>query len=124
MARVVDSSVLIGMERRGLDLEAIASIVPEDEELALAAVTVAEMLPGVYRADSLIRQVRRESFLEAVLQAIPVVPFDLLSQGQSIGVHDAQIAATAITLGFGILTENVKDFVRISGLDVAVPHWP
>jgi tRNA(fMet)-specific endonuclease VapC len=136
LAKVIDSSVLIGMERRGLGLEALPEIMPEGEGVALAAVTVSELLLGIYRADSAARRLRREGFLDAALEAIPVLAFDLraartygrvwselMAQGQPIGIHDAQIAATALTYGYGVLTDNPKDFERVPGLSVSPPRW-
>ena len=74
--------------------------------------------------------------MEALLSAIPVLPFDLAvarthaavaaelaRQGSVVGAHDLIIAATAITHGFGVLTGNVVDFSRVPGLDVAEPAW-
>lgn len=136
MATLIDSTIPIGLERRGLSLVELSRIVPEDEEIALAAVTVSELLLGVFRADSAPRRLRRESFLDALLDAIPVLPFDLrvartyarvwselLAQGQPIGIHDAQIAATALTHGYGVLTDNAREFGRVPGLSVTVPRW-
>jgi predicted nucleic acid-binding protein len=137
MATLIDSSVLIGLERRGLGLVALPQIMAEGEELALAAVTVSELLLGVYRADAPARRLRRESFLDALLETIPVLAFDLrvartygrvwselLAQGRPIGVHDAQIAATALTHGFSVLTDNVRDFQKVPGLSTTAPRWP
>ncbi|MBI4491474.1 MAG: PIN domain-containing protein [Chloroflexi bacterium] len=137
MAKIVDSSVLITLERRNLGLSHLRpSLEKGDEKIALAAVTVSELLLGVYRADSAARRLRRESFLDTILEAVPVLPFDLpvartygriwselAAQGQLIGIHDAQIAATALTHGWGVLTENTRDFQRVPGLSVAAPTW-
>lgn len=137
MAKVVDSSVLIGMERRGLGVEALPHLMPRTENVALAAVTVSELLLGVHRADTVARRTRREAFLDALLEVFPVLPFDLpvaheygrlwaelASAGQMIGIHDAQIAATALACRYGVLTENTGEFERVAGLDVASPNWP
>lgn len=74
--------------------------------------------------------------MEALLSAIPVLPFDLAAarthaaiaaelarQGCTIGAHDLIIAATAITHGFGVITGSVGDFSRVPGLDAAQPAW-
>lgn len=102
----------------------------------MAAVTVSELLLGVFRAGSAPRRLRRESFLDALLEVIPVLPFDLrvartygriwselLAEGQPIGIHDAQIAATALTHGYSVLTDNARELARVPGLSVAVPRW-
>lgn len=126
MGRVIDTAVFVTMERRGLGLAALRDTIPEEEEIALAAVTVSEMLAGVYRASDPIRRRAREIFLDAILDAVAVLPFDLrvartygrlwadlTTSGQFPGVHDAQIAATALTHGYDVLTENPSDFERV-----------
>jgi tRNA(fMet)-specific endonuclease VapC len=127
MAVVIDSSVLIALERQPkAPLPAVA-----DEPSAIAAVTASELLHGVHRAESARRRERRERFVEAVLDAVRVLPFDLnvarlharlwsdLSrEGQLIGAHDLQIAATALFHGMPLLTANVREFRRVGGLDV------
>lgn len=130
MGLVVDSSVLIGLERRKLPLSALADLVPSDP-LALAAMVAAELLAGVARADTDERRMRRRLFVEAVLDALPVIPFDLaaarayaelwqqLAQaGLSIGTHDLVIGTTALAHGYGVLTFNRREFDRIPGLTV------
>ena len=41
-----------------------------------------------------------------------------------IGPHDAQIAATGLAYGYGVLTDNTKHFERVPGLVVMAPRWP
>ena len=135
MGQLIDSSVLIQMERRGLGLEALIADQP-DEATALAAITVSEILAGVYRADSPERRLRRQEFLETLLEEITVEPFDveaartyaqlwakLTSTGQRIGAHDLMIAATALALGYTVLTGKLRDFQRVPGLTVQQPGW-
>jgi tRNA(fMet)-specific endonuclease VapC len=135
MARLIDASVLIGMQRRGLTMDALGSLADPREEGAIAAVTVSELVRRVLRTEPGPRRRRRESFLDAVLDAIPVVPFDLRAalaygrlledlRGHEIGAHDAQIASTALAHGYGVLTGNARHFERVPGLDVLQPRWP
>jgi predicted nucleic acid-binding protein len=49
---------------------------------------------------------------------------ELATRGQFPGMHDAQIAATALTHGYEVLTENPSDFKRVEGLSDATPRWP
>ena len=51
MAQVIDTSVVIGMERHGHTLQDLAALSP-DEPIALASITASELLVGVYRADT------------------------------------------------------------------------
>ncbi len=137
MARLIDTSVLVTMQRRGLRLSHLVAALPDPaEEIALPAFTVSELLVGIHRAPVGPNKQRMEAFLEALLEVIPVLPFglrearahgllwaQLLSQGQVIGAIDALIAATALAQGYGVLTENTEHFRRIPGLAVAAPRW-
>ena len=49
-----------------------------DEEVGIATITASELLHGVHRATPEHR-VRREAFVEAVLDAFPPLPFNLLA---------------------------------------------
>jgi tRNA(fMet)-specific endonuclease VapC len=135
MAQLVDSSILIALERCGLPLSALAAVV-SDEPLAIASITVSELLFGIYRADSRERRLRREAFIERVLDAVPVLPLDLAAarihaeisagltaDGRLIGAHDLIIAATALANGYAVLTDNVREFQRVAGLVVRRPNW-
>ena len=131
MARLIDSSVFIAMERQGRAPQDLA-IAWADEPVALAAVTASELLVGVHRADSRARRLTREDFVEGIIQLFPVLPFDLrvarihaeiwaklTSTGSTIGSVDMIIASTALAYGYSILTNNVREFHRLPGLDLA-----
>ena len=133
MALLMDTSVLVDMERRGGRLGTLTTSVPE-EELYLCAIVAAELLSGVERADHPARRANRLRFVEGLLGALPVLPFDLLAarshavlsaevhrRGALMGAHDLMIGATALSRGMGVLTANVGDFVRIPGLRVVRP---
>ncbi len=136
MAQLVDSSVFIGLERSGRAPSTFAALSPT-EPMAIASVTASELLTGIYRANTVDRRTRRENFVEAVLAAIPVLPFDLhvarvharlwaqlAAVGQLIGDYDLIIAATALTHGYDLVTDNLRHFERVSGLTVRRPTWP
>jgi predicted nucleic acid-binding protein len=76
MAFLIDSSVSIGLERRGLPPESVIAALP-DEVLAISAVTASELLIGVHRADTPARRLQRESYVETVLAVFSLVRFDL-----------------------------------------------
>ena len=103
----------------------------DDEPVAIAAITAAELLHGVHRAGSPGQRQRREAFVEHLLAALPVLPFDLVTarihaslsaqlatHGRSIGAHDLLIGATAIAAGYRVATHDIRSFSRISGLKV------
>lgn len=135
MAQLIDSSIFIALERRGERFGALVEVAP-DEPVGLASITASELLAGVHRADSLERRLRREAFVEAILEVVPVLPFDLrvartyaelwahlAGTGQMIGAHDLLIAATAVTYDYAVLTQNLRDFQRVPTLVVRQPYW-
>lgn len=132
MGLLIDTSVFIAYERarRGLDdlLDSLG-----DEPVALASITASELLHGVERAEGAVRRAARQGWVEAVLAALPIYAFDLettrfhariwadlAASGRSIGAHDLLIAATARRHGYGVLTGNAREFVRVDGLPVKV----
>jgi tRNA(fMet)-specific endonuclease VapC len=130
MAQLVDTSVFVQLERERITPRDIAGFMPS-EPIALAAITASELLSGVHAANTRERRVRREAFVEFILATVPVVPFDLQvarthallaadlrASGRTIGAHDLQIAATAVSYGWGVVTTNVRDFVLVSGLKI------
>jgi len=136
MAVLIDSSVFIAAERRSLRPADLVLLAP-DEPVALAAVSASELLFGVERANTPERRLRRERFVEALFAAIPIFSFGLAearvharvwaplaASGQIIGAHDLLIAATAVAHGYDVLTDNVREFRRVSGLVVRQPVWP
>ena len=135
MGVLIDASVLIAVERRGLPSEETMALM-RSERAALASITASELLIGVHRADSPARRLRREAFVETVLTALPVLPFDLpvarvyaqlwiqlAGAGRPIGAHDLLIAATAVAHGYTVLTANLREFQRVPGLEVREPRW-
>lgn len=128
MGTLIDSSVLVAAERGLLDFERVLRD-SGDEAVALAAITASELLHGVHRLKSGVRQARAERFVEDVLSRLPVVPFDLAAarvharlgaelraKGAQVGAHDLIIAATAVTIDFAVATRDVRSFPRIVGL--------
>lgn len=132
MGTLIDSSVLIAAERRTLDLD--AAIEADGEEgVAIAAITASELLHGVERATNPAQRQRRAAFVETLLAALPILPFDLVtarihaslwatlaSKGKSVGPHDLLIGATAIAAGYRVVTRDRRGFERIPGLEVVV----
>jgi tRNA(fMet)-specific endonuclease VapC len=137
---LLDTTVFIDLERAVRRLppaNAMAEVgarleeqLGPDEEVGIAAITAAELLHGVHRANPEYRA-RREAFVEAALAAFPPLPFGLLAArtharlwaelsaaGQDVGAHDRLVAATAITAGWRVGTANLRHFDRITGLDI------
>ena len=57
-------------------------------------------------------------FDEADAQAAAAIRAALKSKGQSIGAYDALIAGTGVARGLIVVTSNVGEFGRVSGLQV------
>jgi len=128
MGIILDTSVLIAAERHDT---ALAPLVRdrESEPFGLSVITISELLHGVYRATSERARLKREAFVESVIAAFPVYPFDLtssriyariwaglLKKGIRVGAHDLIIASTAIALGFSVATFDVRDYQKIPEL--------
>jgi tRNA(fMet)-specific endonuclease VapC len=122
--RLIDTSVLIEIERGALPVERFA-----DRNSAISVITVSELLHGVHRADGEARRVRRGAVVERLLGAIEQIPItsevarihagiwaDLQGAGALIDAHDLWIAATALAHGLELATVNVRHFERIPGL--------
>jgi predicted nucleic acid-binding protein len=129
---LIDSSVLIAVERRALDLDSALGAHAE-EPVGIASITASELLHGVHRATTTAHRQRREVFVERLLAVLPVFPFDLVTarihaplwaslaaRGTSVGSHDLLIGATAIALGYRVATRDRRSFGKIPGLEVLV----
>ncbi len=130
MGVIFDTSVLVTIERGSLNIENFIKG-REDEPFGISAITVSELLHGVHRADSEKRRLKREAYVEKIIETFPIYPFDLSAarfyariwanlakKGISIGSHDLMIASTAISLGFSVVTSDMRDYGKIKGLKV------
>ena len=70
---LLDTTFLVDAHRRDKQLDAAMA---DDDDVAIAAVTAAELLVGVELSTGTSRSRRRE-FLEAVIATVPVVSYDL-----------------------------------------------
>ena len=106
-------------------------MIDDDDDVAVAAVTVAELLVGVSLAEGKPRRAR-ESFVESVLEAVPVLAYDLRvarahaelltavrRAGRPPGAHDLIIAATAAASGRVVITADATAFRDLPGVQVA-----
>src|SRR6185436_1949631 len=119
MARLIDTSAIVDLERRKLPLSALAAQLG-GEPIGIASITAFELLVGYYRAAATRQRQQRLEFGECILSQFPVLSFDLdmarthariatdlASTGLLIGSHDLLIAATALTRGYVVVTHNV-----------------
>ena len=95
------------------------------DELRLSVIVLAEREFGVIKGGSAAQRRKLQS-LEQLLTVEPFTREDarryatirhqLESRGQGIGPFDTLIAAQALRLGATIITRNVREFGRVSGL--------
>ena len=117
MARrlILDTGVLIASER---DRSTLSKIITEDDDLVIAAITVAELRTRIELAGPA-QRADRSDFLIRVLETLPVEPYDVTTaeahgrllahvhrSGKQRGAHGLIIAATALTSRRTILTHD------------------
>jgi predicted nucleic acid-binding protein len=131
---MLDSTAAVAAERQGKNarqlLETVA-LETGDEEVAISVVTVLELAHGIARADTTERRDRRQRFLDELLGGVPIQPatvpialhagqIDGRSQARGIRIplSDLRIGTSALELGYGVGTANVRHFEQIPGLKV------
>jgi predicted nucleic acid-binding protein len=75
---ILDSTVVILAERRGESAEAFLRRAIQstfDQEVALSAVGLTELVHGIYRADSPERLTRRKRFLDDLCAGMNIYPY-------------------------------------------------
>lgn len=105
----------------------------DDDDAAIATITVAELLVGVELADPA-RRSARSSFVEEVVDSIPTEGYGLevaraharllahaRRSGRARGAHDLIIAATALARGRSVVTPDAAGFVDLPGVNVRAP---
>lgn len=131
MGLILDTSALVALERGGRPLT--AALARLEDEPALPAIVLAELLAGVRLATSRRRAAQRRGKIDALVAPTPVVDFDaeiaerwaelfviLERTGTCIPANDLAVAASALHLGFGVLVgpADEQHFRRVPGLRV------
>ncbi|KAB2860239.1 MAG: type II toxin-antitoxin system VapC family toxin [Bauldia sp.] len=124
---ILDTTVLIAAERAA---SAVDEALGDEDDVAVAAVTAAELLVGVELAEGRRRESRR-AFVEAVLSVVPIEPYDLevarahsgllahaRRSGRARGAHDLIIAATAMARARTVVTADAAGFRDLPGVGV------
>lgn len=127
---LLDTTFLIDAERDARELD---QALDDEDDVATAAITVAELLVGVDLAAQSRREQRR-LFVEDVVNSLPVIPYDLAvakehalllaevkRAGRPRGAHDLVIAATARATRRVVVTADVSAFQDLPGVEVR-PH--
>jgi tRNA(fMet)-specific endonuclease VapC len=131
---ILDTSTLVSAERRGHSVSEILEQVRDvlgEGVVGLSAVTIVELTHGIQRAKIEAQRQRRQTFVLDLRAAIPVHPLTdeiaeragLISgreadRGVTFPFADLLIGATALYLGFEVVSENVRHFQMIPGLEV------
>jgi tRNA(fMet)-specific endonuclease VapC len=119
---------LVDAERGGDSLE---QVVDDGDDVAVAAITVAELRVGVQLAKGHRRE-KRERFVAAVLDAVSIEPYDLdvaeahadllahvRRAGTPRGAHDLIIAATARAQERQVVSSDNGAFTELPGVSLA-----
>ena len=127
---ILDTNVLIAYERGTMDRSSL-----DEDELAIASVTVAEYRVGIELADTTDRAAARARALASITSAVDVLDYTqataahhgrLLAHvrrsGTPRGAHDLIIAAHAAQTGRTILSRDARvRFGSLPGVDAAEP---
>lgn len=113
--------------RRGLDAG-----IADDDDVAIAAVTAAELLVGIQLAGARNRA-RRTAFVEEALATLTIEDYTLTTarahshllaevrrSGRPRGAHDLIIAATSISSERIVLTADARGFEGLPGVEVRI----
>jgi tRNA(fMet)-specific endonuclease VapC len=117
------------MRRESQTLEAKVQSVPLQQQV-MSAVTFAELSYGI-QASGAAKRKQNQATLDSLALHLAVldwpqdaakyyaeIRFDLKRRGAQLGAADLMIAAHARSLGAIVVTNNVKDFGRVKGLEV------
>ena len=124
---LLDTTFLVAVDRGGPSLDAA---IGDDDDVAIAAVTVAELRVGALLADDRHRAARA-AYVDEVVDAVPVLAYDLTvaeahalllaavrAQGRPRGAHDLIIAATAAAFGLTVVSADASAFESLPGVEV------
>lgn len=122
---LLDTTFLVDAERGN---EALDELIADDDDVAIAAITVAELTVGVRLASARERP-RRQSYVEELVTSIPVLPYDEIvalehanllvavrRAGRPRGAHDLIIAATALSAGRTVVSADRRAFDGLPGV--------
>lgn len=127
---LLDTTFLIDAERSS---DALDRLIGDEDDVAIAAVTIAELMVGV-RLAAARQRAGRQSYVDEILRSLPVIPYDeavaahhadlLLAvrrAGRPRGAHDLIIAATALAYGRTVVSADRRAFEELPGV-IAIDH--
>lgn len=131
MSYMLDTNMCIYIIKRHPEavLKKIVTIPPE--EVCISSITLAELMYGVHKSQ---HQKKNKVALSNFLLPLEIMPFDeqvtdyygrirsyLEKNGTVIGPLDMMIAAHAQCLGVTLVTNNIKEFIRVP--DLTIEDW-
>ncbi len=103
----------------------------DPEDVCISSITYAELEHGVEKSASvernrvalslLLSNIERKDFDVKAADEYGKIRADLEKKGTPIGPLDMMIAGHAKSLGLAVVTNNVKEFSRVNGIEVA--NW-
>jgi predicted nucleic acid-binding protein len=100
-------------------------------EIAISAVTLAELVHGVVRANTPQIKDARRAFIDELKKHVPVHPItdstaeiagqlsgEQAAKGITLPADDLLIGASAVEQGYAVATLNIRHFQKIPGLQV------
>ncbi|MBL8957106.1 MAG: PIN domain-containing protein [Myxococcaceae bacterium] len=121
---LLDTNTCIFLGRRTYPQLAHELRARSPEDFGISAVTVAELVYGrasgasTKAVDLVMSNLRVLPFDEAAAHATGEVRANLERRNLLIGPYDLQIAGHALSLGFTLVTNNLREFSRVRGLKV------
>jgi tRNA(fMet)-specific endonuclease VapC len=125
---ILDTTVLVDAERGS---DSLGEAIDDGDDVAVAAITIAELRVGVQLAEGGRRE-KRERFVAAVLGAVSIEAYDLnvaeahaallahvRRTGAPRGAHDLIIAATARARERQVVSSDRGGFVELPGVSLA-----
>jgi len=131
MLCLLDTDTCIGVlrQRPGM-VQRLSQVAPTD--CAVSMVTVYELFCGLAKAQDPAKEKQKVERFVAVIIELPLdragaeaaanIRGELERQGTIIGPYDLLIAGQAIASGLTLVTNNVREFQRVSGLKLE--SWP
>jgi len=124
---LLDTTFLIDADRTGEDLD---DVIEDEDDVAIAAVTVAELRIGALLSRGR-RRAARTAFVDDVIASVPVVDYgidvaeeharllvEVRRRGRPRGAHDIIIAATAKATQRTVVTADAGAFRDLPGVEL------
>jgi len=102
-----------------------------DAPMAISVITFGELVFGARKSPHVMENLAKVYHIREILPIIDITPAimecfgeikaDLQRQGTSVDDLDLMIGASALTLGYRVVTNNCRHFAKIPGLDLC--NW-